>query len=477
MLERKFAPIERAGISPGVARFRPRAAPGQRNALPAVPEQYHFAEKLEPLELKNEALAQLHVVFGGPGSGKSHFFMHVLRQLGEPQSWEQPWGGLLLDPKGTLSRRVATEIPSAKTFVVGGASSHPVNLLRTHLAPHDLGVALALSAQAAGIGGSEPYWTNQLKLLFGSGLAAIQLLGGVPTLGALATMLLTSIQATSNGRSRSVSALGVMIERLNNAELDDVGRRRRARILAVLDPFEAAKGNNADTTRSFIQQALAPFLDPDLDILSSEAATDSLADLIFRDGCWVVMDLPRTSLATSKFVATLVKVLFQQAALARHLIYPGQTRRVFMMIDEYAELGTDLPGEGFGDSIFFSQMREFRILALIATQGASMLKNSAVKDAWETILTNSASKLVFKINDQETAELASKQVGERDFVAVESSSQRSSDGVSASSSRRIERKSEFASGLFLGSLSRGQFAFLGSTDAVSAASVKFGRVV
>ena len=47
VLERKFAPIERAGISPGVARFRPRAAPGQRNALPAVPEQYHFAEKLD----------------------------------------------------------------------------------------------------------------------------------------------------------------------------------------------------------------------------------------------------------------------------------------------------------------------------------------------------------------------------------------------------------------------------------------------
>ena len=53
-------------------------------------------------ELRDAGLAQLHIVFGGPGSGKSYFFMHVLRQLADRTRWNEPWGGLLLDPKGTI---------------------------------------------------------------------------------------------------------------------------------------------------------------------------------------------------------------------------------------------------------------------------------------------------------------------------------------------------------------------------------------
>jgi hypothetical protein len=482
VLERRFVPVQRAGIAPGIPRFRPRGASQASGALPAVPEEYKFAARDATLELTDEALAQLHVVFGGPGSGKSYFFMRLLEQLDDPARWVEPWGGLILDPKGTLARRVVAELGGSKITVIGGPRSKPINLLRTHLGPHDLGVALALAAQAAGVGGSEPFWVNQLKLLFGAGLAALELRGQPLTLNALATMLLTNIPVAPNpargiNRATESPMLSNEVDRLKAlVPSDDATRRRRDRVLSVLAPFASAKGDNTDTVRAFIQQVLSPFLDPDLDPLSYGDATDSVADLIFRDGQWIVLELPRTSLSTSKFVATLVKVLFQQAALARQTIYPTHGRRVFMMIDEYAELATDLPGEGFGDSIFFSQMREFKVLALIATQGASMLKNSAIREAWETILTNSSSKMIFKINDPDTAELASKQVGERDFLAFEGSAQRNNDGAGTSSSQRIERKGEFASGLFLGALERGQFAFLGSADAVTRPIVKFAKV-
>jgi len=477
-LERKFAPIERAGINPGLARFRPRATPGARLTLPAVPEQYRFTELASVLELRGEALSQLHLVFGGPGSGKSHFFLHLLRQLVDAERWPEAWGGLLLDPKGTLARTVIERLKPPQVVRVGGALSSRINLLASHLPPHDLGVALALAAQSAGVGGGrEPYWINQLKLLFGAGLAALQLLAEPMTLQRLAEIFLGSVTVEVNGKTRVMSLLGNTVVKLEKLESSGSGfDRRRARIMAVLRPYDSATGNNAETARTFVQQVLAPFLDPELDALSAPDVSDSIADMIFRDARWVVLDLPKASLATSKLVATLVKVLFQQAALGRYALYPENRRRVFLMIDEYAELATDLPGEGFGDSIFFSQMREFRILGMIATQGASMLKNSAVKEAWETILTNSSTKFVFRINDTDTAELASRQVGERDFVAHDTSSQRSADGASSSSSQRIERKSEFASGLFLAALQRGQFAILGSSDAVSAATVRFGKV-
>jgi hypothetical protein len=473
LLRKRFVPVTQAGATPGIARFRPRAAATSAGLATPVPEQYQLQATGASLELENEALAQLYLVFGGPGSGKSHFFMHVLQQLADHGRWNEAWGGLILDPKGTLADRARRTLGD-QIMALGVRQSTPINLLRCHLAPHDLGVALALAGQAAGVGGNEPYWINQLKLLFGAGLAALDLLGEVGTLRALAEMFLLN-DPGKPGRP-DTPKLGALVEVLKSKQLDAHGIRRRDRISAVLSPFLSGKGENHDTTRTFLQQVLSPFLDPDLDHLSAVTQTDSVADLIFRDARWIVLDLPKTSLSTSKFISTLVKILFQQAALYRKVLYPDQGRRVFMLIDEYAEMATDLPGEGFGDSIFFSQMREFKVLSLIATQGQSMLENSAIKEAWQTILTNSSGKLVFRLNDPDTADLAAKQVGERDFLAFDSGTSRSADSASSSSGQRVERRGEFASGVFMGSLDRGQFAFLGSPDAVSRAHVKFGLV-
>jgi hypothetical protein len=469
-MSRVFKADHRAAPAAGGRRHVPAwkafAASGQQR----LQEEFELHATEERVRIVGEGLGQLYVVFGAPGVGKSYFFMKVLNQLAR-EDWDERWGGILLDPKGTLAAR-ATGLKSASPLLIGSSAAQPINLLASHLPPVDLGVVLALAAQSTGVGGSEPYWINQLKLLFGQGLLALSLLEQPLTLRSLAELFLLTVQ----GKKGRVDQLALMLDELETKQLGPNDVRRRDRALSALRPFAGGKGENVETTRSFIQQVLSPFLEPDLDHLSDGASKSSISDLVFREGAWVVLDLPRTAISTSKFIATLVKIQFQQAALARPQLYPDVKRRVFMIIDEYAELATDLPGDGFGDSYFFSQMREFKVFALVATQGVPMLENSAVRETWKTIITNSAGKIVMRVGDEETAELAVKLRGEADAMTIQKGASYSGDSNSLSATEQVERQTELASAFFLRGLARGQFAFIGTLDGKGRAVQQFVEV-
>src|SRR5206468_10246255 len=130
------------------------------------------------------------------------------------------------------------------------------NLLASHLGPRDLGVALALAAQSAGVSAQDPYWLNELKRLFGAGLALIHLTGKPVTLASLADLFLGTIPVDG----KRVQRLQVEMERVQNVELDTNQGRRRDRVVSELVQFTTSKSDNVETVRSFLSQVLAPFL-------------------------------------------------------------------------------------------------------------------------------------------------------------------------------------------------------------------------
>ncbi|UVT16038.1 MAG: type IV secretion system DNA-binding domain-containing protein [Nitrospira sp.] len=435
------------------------------------PFEYIFKDTNREVSLTGEGLGQLYVCFGAPGTGKSYFMLGLLKQLAAP-AWEQPWGGLLLDPKQTLVGEARNVIPKDRLHVIAPNQDRGINLLASHLGPRDLGVALALAAQSAGVSAKDPYWLNELKRLFGAGFALLDLTGRPLTLASLANLFL----GTELVGNKRVTPLQRDLERAQPASTDEIHRRRLDRALSELAQFATARSDNVETVRSFISQVLSPFLDPDLDYVSDNANQVSLADLILRDGKWVLLAVPRSALSVSRMISSLAKTLFQRAILERLTLYQDNDRRVFLFVDEYAELASDLPGDGFGDSIFFSQMRQFRVLAVIATQGTPMLENSGVKEAWKTILSNSAGKLFFRVADPDTADLASKLLGEGDLIVNDSGVSNSLEGGSVQKGQKLDRRTVLTSDLFLTGLERGHLVFLGTTDGLSRAEVRYVRV-
>lgn len=433
--------------------------------------EYDFDESDDPIALVDAALGQLYLVLGAPGVGKSYFLNRLLEQLADNSRWTQPWGGLLLDPKQTLVHDVKDTIPPEQCHVIGPTGS-ALNLLASHLEPPDLGTAIALAAQSSGISARDPYWVNELKRLFGDGLTVLQLLGRPLTLRALAELFLGTVVVKGERKRR----LDATLFSLEGAELDDEGARRRDAVLSSLEDFVTAKGDNTQTVRSFMRQVLAPFLDPQMDFVSKADSAESIGDLIIRDGKWVLIDVPKSKLSVSRFLSTLTKVLFTSACLNRYQLYEGNDRRIFLIADEYAEIASDLPGEGFGDSFFFSQARQFRVLSILATQGIPMLENSGVRETWKTILTNSAGKIMFRVADPDTAELASKLMGESDVVMSARGLTHGKEGVSLSSDKNIERWTMLSSDLFITGLRRGDIVYMGLTDGKGTATVRFVRV-
>jgi hypothetical protein len=438
----------------------------------------YVAKAVEPRHqvcLTGEGLGQLYVCFGAPGTGKSFLIRQLLKQLAK--GWDPEWGGLLLDPKQSLLDEIEGDPdinpPLAKDKASGTESrlhivgpKRNTNLLLSNLGPRDLGVALALAAESAGISTKEPYWLNELKRIFGAALALLEIKGRKLTLRNLAELLLGEEKdKKGERRSRLEGALYVADQ---GEKLDEAQSRKLDRAVAELSQFTKSQGNNADTVRSFVSQVLSPFLDPMLDYLSEESAKAPITDLMIKDGKWVLVHVPKSQLSVSRMVSALAKILFQRAALERSIPVPEDPahppRRIFLFVDEYAELASDLPGEGFGDSLFFSQARHFKVLSFIATQGVPMLENSGVREAWKTILSNSAGKIFFRVADPDTADLAAKLLGEGNLIVSDKSVTQSPEGGNIQKGEKLERRTVLTSDLFATGLTRGQFAFLGTTD-------------
>jgi type IV secretion system coupling TraD/TrwB family protein len=443
--------------------------------------------------LEDKGLNQLYVCFGAPGTGKSFLMLRLLKQM-LLEDWDPPWGGLLLDPKQTLiadiekfisqTEKEGGKSPKDRFHIIAPDSKETrTNLLCGRmgesgggLGPRDLGVALALAAQSAGISAREPFWLNEMKRLFGAGLSLLGILGKPQTLNQLAELLLG--RETGAGKPKTTldtqlyTANSELAKKVEARTIDGDEQRKWKRTISELSAFADGQGENASTTRSFISEVLSPFLDPELDYVSyvpedPKEAQISIADRIIGQGKWVMLKVPKSSLSVARMLSALAKILFQRAALDRKRCYPegpASKRRIFLFVDEYAELASDLPGEGFGDSIFFSQARQFDVLSFIATQGVPMLENSAVREAWKTILSNSAGKIFYRVADPDTAELASKLLGEGNLKVIDKGLVQSPEGGSVQRGEKLERRTIHTSDLFSTGLKQYQFAFIGTTD-------------
>jgi hypothetical protein len=373
-----------------------------------------------PVAISGAGFHQSYLIFGGPGAGKTHLFKYLLEQV--LASGSRP-GALILDPKGLLIdelREIVGRSRREKDLIAidGGnlAEAPRVNVLAyTALEPRDLGrlVAEVVLSEAGDLPEGWQVHVSDLiesaTVLIAAGDSAAAEPGAV-TPAVLARDLLTkNVDGTVPIAARTIA--------LQDDTREPVVEAVR-RLTEYFGPH--TEPNQRRFVRQIIQRSLSELKDSKWACLSEPGAAPNLYEQIINDGKIVVLSVGQGSPAFQRTLCTLMKALFQQAVLthgAAAIRSNRDPKPTLLACDEYAQVATESASGLVSDSRFFSLAREFCCMSLLALQSVATGKSrfpGHLQDRWDAILGNIGAKVFMRLNDMETAQLASDLVGSRE---------------------------------------------------------------
>jgi hypothetical protein len=473
-------------------------------------ERYEY--KLECTDdgvfLTGEGLTQSYGIFGRPGCGKTYLLKFLLTQIvaHQKEAADYKFGGLIIDPKAALLGDVISVMRDAGRFDEAAEDASDlvilndhymlenvnrwVNVLECAMKAPDLGKALSIAAQAAGIRSVEPYWPNEIGKILGATIRVLEFAYRKrPTLSEIVTALLSSTERNDgsiNSRGTHTPLIRTLLDidvRPAMAGASDDEKQDLADAMDTLDNYLSL--HDKATIDTFIDQAYGVFKESYMKCFSPRGhrakGSTNLYDDIIERGKFVLLSLSSERLAASRSLSALVKIIFQQTVLTRLQRNIAGTltnfkRPVLFMADEFSVVATEIPGEALSDSVFFSQSRQFGCLNLIATQSIASFENSAVQEAWESIYSNYAAKIFMAAADSKTAEEASKLAGEFEFLFKTFDVTVSQDNVSTAENYELRDKRLLPGAILTSTFEVGDAAVIGTLDGKSGGKVRFIHV-
>lgn len=425
-------------------------------------------------------------IFGAPGSGKTYLLMKLLRQMFalNHDDREARFGGLILDPKAALVEDViaaADEAGRLEDLIVLSAdqleqADAEVNLIDVGVSPRELGRLLVLAGQSAGAAASEPFWFGAWKNLFSPALELLDAFGEeLINLRSLLDHVLTVDVGLDGTPERPIQALA---RRAKN-ELDALPPDRRADVQVAIDEIEGfyrQEAENIETVNALISGAYGDFrlstwrrFTPSALRIPGVAAPKPLYDRIVDDGAIVLVSVSPDSPVMAKTICTLTKVLFQQTVISRlGRVRSGALRNfsrpLLLACDEYSGIASEVPGQPMGDGYFLSVCRQNGCMALIATQSVNMLQNSALKEGWKAVFSNFGAKIFLRLADNETAEEATKLVGQNDWLTPTLGASFQAGGGGYSAQRSVQEHKELPTTVLTQTFTQGIGVAVGSLD-------------
>ena len=195
----------------------------------------------------------------------------------------------------------------------------------------------------------------------------------------------------------------------------------------IAEYFASTEERQRRYVRQIIERSLGELMSPKWGYLSGGGAAnveESVYSGIIHKRRIVSVAVGQSSPAFQQSMSMLVKSIFQQAVLAdlsrRHA--SAQAPFLILACDEYAQAITEGQTGLVSDSRFFSLSREAGCMSLLALQSVATGRSrfpAAMHDRWEGILGNVTVKFFMRLNDVETAQMASALAGsQHSFVPV-----------------------------------------------------------
>lgn len=410
----------------------------------------HALERDDGLQLRlsQNAFFQTCLIFGGPGAGKTNLFKQMVRGVLEHHT--RP-GCLLLDPKGVLQGLLKSDGEGAGSdpIVISSGGGTRCNILRGSLRPSQVGRLLAevSLAEAGDINGG---WAPIVRDIMESAAVVMDAYHRTYEKRTSAYIALTAKQLLRGflRKARFPSAKGgvyweypALAFAIQIPRLPNTSKEVRDACLKVEEYYKTTKDEQRHYVRQVLESSLGPLLTDRWDFLSDETDSRNLYDEVHNRHGRVVISVGQEEQGFQKSLCTLAKAFYQQAVLAS---LDASNRRTpekgpfsVLACDEYAWVATESPSGLVSDSGFFSLSREAGCMSILAIQSLATARSrlgAGMADRWEAILGNVGLRIFMKLNDRETARLASEFAGRQKQVRKIVSLSKSSDGRSVSDS-------------------------------------------
>lgn len=428
------------------------------------------------LTLNGNALFQTCLLFGGPGAGKTHLFLRLLRQV---LAHEARPGCLLLDPKGVLEAwldRTLREIGREPALVISPrATVKPrCNIVDLPLRPAQVGKLMA-EVVAAEAGGIDPGWTILISDLLESGAEVLAHgAGGSLTAARLVSGVLTKKRRTDANPAKRPWDYPVRAQAEYLLQCHEWGDRLDGDLLRaclrIVEYYEATKDEQRRFVRQAIEASFAELLREDWAWLSTDVQGPRLYEAVHNEGRVVLVSIGQGSAAFQRSLCTLMKAGYQQtvlAGLAAHRDEDTASGHSVLACDEYAQVATEGRSGLVSDSSFFSLSREAGCTALLALQSLATGRSrfeQAMRDRWEGILGNVGLRVFMRLNDMETAKLASEFAGRTKRIITLSSRSLATQGATLGESHQMLDVEVAPPTLFTNRLARGMAFVHGTVD-------------
>lgn len=351
-----------------------KAAPSSLHAGDVLLGQNAHRGSVSPVWFRTpDRLRHMHVV-GATGTGKSTLLLNLIRQ-----DLEAGRGVGLLDPHGDLAEEMLGLVPEARAeetvFFDPSDEEHPVgfNVLRARSDRERDQLSSDLVAIFRRFSAS---WGDQMTAVLGNALQALLLAEKPGTLLDLRRFLLQS-EARKEVLSTVDDPLVLSFWRDEFSRLS--GARSQLPIVNRLDAFLRPRA-----IRHIVAQG-----DGRLDV----------GEVMDRGGVFVgKLSQGAIGEENAHLLGSLLVAKFQQVAMARERI-PERDRRPFILyIDEFHHFATP------SLTALLSGARKYGLGLVLAHQELKQLSDHELKSA---VLTNAATRVVFRVGDEDARALAS----------------------------------------------------------------------
>ncbi|MGL4423624.1 MAG: type IV secretory system conjugative DNA transfer family protein [Gemmataceae bacterium] len=345
------------------------------------------------------------IVFGQTGSGKTACVLNAMLDglLGSAHAQGRCPGGLLLDPKGDFTEKLANLMDRYgwrdRLIVIDPSQPYHTerwNPLDSRDDELELAARIAAVMEAARnkkAGADDTYWISEATKFLRHGIALIR-----ATNAGFPASLTDILQLSTNIHflQERIQALALSTPAEINAQDYFCGEW-------VLKDERTRTG-----VQGYISNMLDPFtLEPYRTIFTGRS-TFSIADALDQ-GKIIFLKMPQAEKPMmTRVIGTALKLEFYREVRKR-LDKPIPS---FFFCDEFQSFLTTL--EGFGDAEFFEVNRQSRHVNLVATQNLpSLLKYSpGNKSVIENLLGNITVKIFLRNTDKETNKFASELFGQ-----------------------------------------------------------------
>ena len=438
--------------------------------------------------IEGRGLVSSYGIFGQPGQGKTHLLKRMIRQALDLSSARgesaQMAGGLVSDQKCELKGLIQACVDRRQNRLTGvlvtedelprlrllslGPDAEAVNVLSAPISARELGKVLALTCASTNPMG-EGYFAANLGSLLSAVSELFEALHGRRITLRDLTKILNSRSSIERFREENSKIVrGKAMEVIQDPKHVDLSADTVTTHLGTIDTF--VKGEKADVQISLFRQTFGEFAFDEAAHFSKEQepGDDDIFTGVFTRGDVILVAIPAVAIPLRRALQTLTKCLFQQVTLSRFQSQDSQIassdRPLFLFMDEYHTMATDMPQQGIGDNFFCSQARQFGCLSVFVTQNVHQLKGSQLQDNWEALFSNMLAKVFFRVGDSVTADYASSLAGRESHVKVTHQESMSDTGRSLSTSEVDEEQASVPARTFSFDLPRFQAVILGSLD-------------